>query len=260
MSPFPPVDIVTGSPASGLLFLCDHASNALPPGYGTLGLPTAELARHIGYDIGAASVTRALAARFGAPAFLTTFSRLLIDPNRGEDDPTLVMRLSDGAIVPGNRHVDAAEINHRIEAFYRPYHAAIAAHLDQVVAAGAIPLIFSMHSFTPVWKGNPRPWQIAILWDKDPRMARPMIDHFRRDPALTVGDNQPYDGCLEGDTLHRHATKRGIPHVLVEVRQDLIADDGGVAEWTDRLAAVLSDLLADPTLRRIEHWGSRSDR
>lgn len=260
MPRFEPVETLAGDPSCGLLLLCDHASNALPHNYGSLGLLQHELERHIGYDIGAAAVTRGLAAHFGAPALLTRYSRLLIDPNRGEDDPTLVMRLSDGAIIPGNRHADAAEIADRVARYHRPYHAAISAHLDAVLAQGHVPLIFSMHSFTPVWKGRARPWQIAVLWDKDPRMARPMIEHFRADPALTVGDNEPYDGCLEGDTLYQHGTRRGLPHVLIEVRQDLIADAAGVADWTARLAACLEHLLAEPSLRRIEHWGSRSDR
>ena len=132
-SPFVAID---GDPAFGLILLCDHASNRVPAAYGSLGLDGAALARHIAYDPGAAAVTRALAARLGAPAVLSTFSRLLIDPNRGEDDPTLVMRLSDRAVIPGNRDVDAGERDRRIAAWHRPYHAAIGAAIDRSRATG----------------------------------------------------------------------------------------------------------------------------
>lgn len=255
---FSPVETIIGNPACGLLLLCDHASNGLPPAYGDLGLPPGELSRHIGWDIGAADVTRALAKRFDAPAVMTRFSRLLIDPNRGADDPTLVMRISDGAIVPGNAYVDEAEIERRIGLYWRPYHDAISRGIDAILATGTVPIIFSVHSFTPSWRGTPRPWQVAFLSDKDRRVTERLIAHFRADPALTVGDNEPYDGSLEGDTLYAHATARGLPHVLVEVRQDLIATTQGAEAWAHRLGDSLEPLIADAALRRIEMHGSRS--
>ena len=254
-----PVEEIAGDPATGILLLCDHASNALPAAYGTLGLPPAELARHIGWDIGAAAVTRGLARRLGAPAVMTTFSRLLIDPNRGEDDPTLVMRLSDGAVVPANADHSPAERAARLDGFHRPYHAAIAARLDAFAAAGVVPMIVSMHSFTPAWKGRPRPWQVGILWDRDPRLAVPLIAALAADPALVVGDNEPYDGALRGDTLHRHGTERGLAHALVEIRQDLIADAAGAEAWADRLAPILARLRRDPAVAAVRHFGSRTD-
>src|SRR5882757_3962442 len=155
---------------SPLLFLCDHASNALPEG--GLGLDPRLLQTHIAYDIGAAAVTRALAAAYGAPALLGGWSRLLIDLNRGADDPTLVMKLSDGSIIPGNRDADAAEVARRIAAYHAPYHAAIGAELDRM---GAKAVIISMHSFTPSWKGRPRPWEVGVLYDRDTRLAAPLM-------------------------------------------------------------------------------------
>ena len=259
-SVFEPVEILDGDIASGLLLLCDHASNALPPAYGSLGLPEAQLARHIGWDIGAADVTRALAAHFNAPAVLTRFSRLLIDPNRGADDPTLVMRLSDGALVPGNARAGAEEIAARLETYWRPYHSAITAHIDASLARGIAPIVFAVHSFTPIWRGVPRPWQVTLLWDKDPRIAQPLIRHFGADPAITVGDNEPYDGCLEGDTLYMHGTMRGLPHALVELRQDLIATREGARAWAARLADGLAPLLADPAIHHVKLYGSRAYR
>jgi predicted N-formylglutamate amidohydrolase len=157
--------VVPGRANRGLVILCDHATNHIPPEYGTLGLDPAQLKRHIAYDIGAEAVVGRLAELLGAPAVLSRFSRLLIDPNRGDDDPTLIMRLSDGAVVPGNRHLDAAERQHRIERFWRPYHAAIADTIDRCIAAGTPPAIVSVHSFTESWKGTPRPWHVGVLWE-----------------------------------------------------------------------------------------------
>jgi predicted N-formylglutamate amidohydrolase len=253
-----PVERIAGDMASGAVILCDHASNAIPAEYGTLGLDAAELERHIAYDIGAAVVSRSLAARLNAPAVLSTFSRLLIDPNRGDDDPTLLMKLSDGAVVPGNRHADEAELERRLAQFYRPYDRAIAETIDSALAAGTVPAIVSIHSFTPAWKGNPRPWHVAVLWDADPRLPLPLLEALRAQPDLVVGDNEPYDGALGGDTVNRHATRRGLPHVLVEVRQDLIATDETAAAWGERLAGVLAPILRDPALHAVEYHGTRT--
>jgi len=254
---------IGGSLASGVVLLCDHAANGLPERYGTLGLPPADLLRHIAYDIGAAGVTERLAAALGAPALLTRVSRLLIDCNRGEDDPTLIMRLSDGSIVPGNRTLTDDERTHRLVRYYRPYHAAISAVLDEALAAGEVPVLLSIHSFTPVWRGEPRHWHAAVLWDKDPRLAVPLLGALRADPALVVGDNEPYHGALAGDGMWRHGTSRGLPHALIEIRQDLIATAEGQALWAGRLVAALEKVLAgpgaDPDLRRTKFCGSRTD-
>lgn len=236
--------VVSGQAGAGLLVVCDHAGNAFPPGYGTLGLEAADLDRHIAYDIGAAAITHRIAAAFGAPAVLTRYSRLLIDPNRGHDDPTLIMQLSDGAIVPGNRHLDAAERQRRIERYYLPYHRAIEDVIGQCLATGRPPAILSVHSFTESWKGVARPWHIGVLWDQDPRMALPMIELFAADGQLIVGDNQPYRGSLEGDCLWQHASSRGLPHALIEYRQDLVRDEAGQQTWAARTVTVLETLLA----------------
>jgi len=256
---FAPVETIAGNDRGGLLFICDHASNALPEAYGTLGLPASELARHIGYDIGAAAMTRRLAARFSAPAVLTTFSRLLIDPNRGEDDPTLVMRLSDGAIVPGNARVDAAEIAYRRETFWRPYRQAVGAAIERMSGDGRTPVVISIHSFTQAWKGVPRPWEIGILWDTDPRLAIPLIAALR-EAGFIVGDNEPYDGALKGDTLDDEVTRRGIAGLLIELRQDLVADDDAAVEMADRVADVLAPVVAQPVLHAPAFVRSRTGR
>ncbi len=228
-----------------VIFVCDHASNALPASYGTLGLREGLFTTHIASDIGAADVTRVLASAFGAPAIMGAYSRLLIDLNRGFDDPTLVMKLSDGAIIPGNAKVDAAEIENRIVRYYRPYHDAIEAEIARAVGAGIAPTIVSIHSFTPEWRGKQRPWQVGVLWSRsDGRLALPLLEALRREPDLTVGDNQPYTGELENDCMSQHAVARGLPHVLLEIRQDLIADRAGAAFWAERLVPILRNALA----------------
>jgi predicted N-formylglutamate amidohydrolase len=235
--------VLPGRADAGLVILCDHAGNALPPDYGTLGLPTAQLARHIAYDIGAAAIARALSQRLDVPALLTRFSRLLIDPNRGCDDPTLIMRLSDGAVIPGNRRLDAAERDRRIRLYYAPYHRAIDAVLDGCLATGVAPAILSLHSFTESWKTVPRPWHVGVLWDRDDRLAKPLLERLYAEGDLIVGDNQPYSGQLEGDCLSQHGTRRGLVHALIEVRQDLIREAAGQAAWAERLRRILETVL-----------------
>lgn len=258
------IEIIPSAGNVDVILLCDHASNALPAQYGSLGLPASELKRHIGYDIGAGSVTRTMAAALGCPALLTRFSRLLIDPNRGEDDPTLIMRLSDGALVPANVAMTPEEASHRLRTYYQPYHAAIAQLIDGALAAGRAPSIVSIHSFTPSWRGTPRPWHAGILWDADPRLAVPLIDALRINESLTVGDNEPYNGALKGDTLYKHATLRGLANALVEIRQDLIAEPAGQQAWAGRLVRIIEGFFADPALaaelRAVRNYPSLADR
>ena len=227
--------------------LCDHATNIVPDfaSGGCLGVSAADMARHIAYDPGAEGVSRALAAALDGPAVLSRFSRLVIDPNRGEDDPTLIMQLYDGTIIPGNRglsHLDAGE---RLRRCHRPYHAAVA----QMAAARARPVIVSIHSFTPRLQGRPpRPWQIGVLYSTDTRLAGPLLARLRAAPDLSVGDNQPYTGHLPGDTIARHAIAQGRPNVLIELRNDLIETEAQQRDWAARLAPILSETLAEAGL------------
>ena len=234
-------EAIQGTKSSKLLLLCDHASNALPPGLGSLGLDQGLFATHIAYDIGAAAVTRALAAAWGAPAILGRWSRLLIDLNRGADDPTLVMKLSDGSIIPGNRDADTAEVTRRVAAYHTPYHAAIAAELDRI---GPDAVILSMHSFTPSWKKTPRKWEVGVLYDRDMRLASPLMARLEQ-AGFTVGDNEPYTGALDGDSLNIHGTLRGLPHVLIEMRQDLINSDAAAQDFALRLKPIIDAALVD---------------
>ena len=256
-----PYRSIEGDASTGLLILCDHAENTIPQSYGTLGLRAEDLHRHIAYDLGAAEVAEHLANALGAPAILSCFSRLLIDPNRGLDDPTLIMQISDGLVVPGNVALTAEEIEARIAHYYRPYHAAIERAVDAAIAAGKPPVIISMHSFTQAWKGVSRPWAVGVLWDKDPRFALALLEGLRAIPDIEVGDNVPYSGQLKGDTLYRHGTGRGLAHALVEVRQDLILGPEGQKQWAMRLAKVLDKVLSETAgaLQAIELQGSHTD-
>ena len=231
--------------SSRWLITCDHATNTVPPDLGgTLGLPESDMTRHIAYDPGAAGVTRALADALGGTALLSNFSRLVIDPNRGEDDPTLVMRLYDGSVIPGNRCVDAAERERRMTAYYRPYHDALA----ELAARRDDTVIVAVHSFTRQLKGRPsRPWHVGILHAYDRRLSDPFIAALEAEPDLVVGRNEPYPGHLPGDAIDRHALHHGRLNTLIELRNDLIATDATQLAWAQRLAPLLAKALAQVT-------------
>lgn len=255
---FVPFTEIPGDMKSGIVLLCDHASNSLPGEYGSLGLERSELERHIAYDIGAAALTKALAERLNAPAVLSNFSRLLIDPNRGEDDPTLVMQLSDGAIIPHNYPLTESEKEKRLQDFYKPYDDAIGRLIAGVTQqSGQSPLVISIHSFTPIWRGTPRCWHVGLLWDSDRRVFDPLFDGLTKIKDIMVGDNEPYDGALKGDTMYRHCTKKGIAHILVEVRQDLIASKEGVDNWMGYLLPHIERINRLPMIHMKQLFPSR---
>ncbi len=228
------------------LITCDHATNTVPPEIngGDLGLPREDMERHIAYDVGAYEVSKHLGEILNAPVIAANFSRLVIDPNRGEDDPTLLMKLYDGSIIPGNRHADAAERERRLDMCYRPYH-------DALGRLAALPhaVIVSMHSFTRQLRGRePRPWHIGVLHTPDERFSAPLIDRLKAEEDLCVGVNEPYTGVLPGDAIDTHCTSHGRPNALIELRNDLIADHAGQRAWAEKLSVVLQDALADSGL------------
>ena len=245
MTARPAYHVIASDAPGRWVLTCDHASNCVPPEVGgTLGLPPEDMERHIAYDVGAAGVTRALSHLLDAPAALSDFSRLVIDPNRGEDDPTLLMRLYDGSIIPGNRHADTAERDRRLELFHRPYHRA----LEALLAARPDAAICSIHSFTPRLRGRPpRPWQVGVLFSRDRRLADPLVARLKAETDLTIGVNEPYSGHLPGDAMDRHALRHGRLHVLIELRNDLISTPEGQAHWAARLAPLLQSALEDAT-------------
>lgn len=242
-----------------LILICDHASNRVPDRLERLGLSDAELARHIGWDIGAADVTRHLSDRLGAPAVLAGYSRLVIDYNRALDHPGLILVESDRTPVPANVGLSTARRHERIEALYNPYHAAVAGQIERLRAQcgpDEAPVVVSIHSFTPVFDGIERPWHVGVLWNDDPRLPEPLIARLRRDADLAVGDNQPYSAREGfGHTLESHGDGNGLANALIEIRQDLIDTHNGAAAWAERLAAVLQETLVDETLFRPRRGG-----
>jgi len=237
-----PVHVLGETRQSRWLIVCDHASNIVPPWLGAdgLGVSDRDMERHIAYDIGAAGVTTRLAERLGATAVFSNFSRLVIDPNRGEDDPTLVRRLYDETIIPGNRRIGAGEIQDRLDACYRPYHDAV----ERLAARQPDTVIVSIHSFTPQLRHKaPRPWHVGLLYAEDTRLTLPLADLLRDDPTLVLGMNEPYSGHLAGDTIDRHGTRHGRQNTLIELRSDLIETEDGQAAWAERLAALLPRAL-----------------
>lgn len=241
----PPVEIVNPEGSAPILMVCDHASNAVPASLDALGLEPWQLGLHVAWDIGAADVARRLARRFDAPLILAGYSRLVIDCNRAPGADASILPESDGVPVPANRELSEAEAQARVDAVYRPYHDAIEATLANFEARGIRPALISIHSFTPVFEGRERPWDVGVLHNRDSRLARLLIDELRQDRSLTVGDNQPYSARdMFGATMDVHGEAREVPHVLVEIRQDLIDTHHGAEEWAGRLAAALRAVLA----------------
>ena len=225
---------------SRFVFVCDHASNRVPPELRDLGLPPEELARHIGWDIGAAGVTAVLSEWFDAPAILCNTSRLVVDCNRQLDAHDLVPEVSDGTLIPGNQHLSAAEKQDRVERWFHPYHQAVEDVLLEREAAGVATTLVSVHSMTPSLAGAPRPWQISLSSYRDRSLVDPLLAALRRPGDVVVGDNQPYalDPAIDYSTPF-HALRRGLPHLQVEFRQDEIAGAEGQRAWALRFARAL---------------------
>jgi predicted N-formylglutamate amidohydrolase len=234
-----------------VLLVADHASPFFPAAMNQLGLADWVLERHVAWDIGSDRLTRFLADALDAQAVLAGFSRLIVDPNRQLDDPTAFAQVSDGIAIPGNLDLDERQKALRVQSFFRPYHETISARIDGFEARGVVPAFISVHTCTPVFDRVVRPWHIGVMWDKDPRIARPFMAALERTPDVCIGDNEPYSGRHPHDfTIDYHAEPAGLPHVGIEVRQDLVADEEGARKWAGVLAAALADILADERLYR----------
>ncbi len=243
-----PFTVVNPSGRSSFLLTCDHASNFMPRDFRCLGLDETELSRHIGYDIGIAEVTRGLAQRLDAPAVLSGFSRLVVDPNRRPEARSSIPEVSDHTPVPGNRDIQPAEREARLATFFRPYHNTIARMIASRRAMGVAPALLMMHSFTPSLDGVPRPWEVSCLSDRDRRLADSLIEALSG-KGLNVGDNVPYSGTSAVDYgLHAHGEAAGLACTVVEIRQDLIDTHHGAEAWADTLFSVLRELAQDDAL------------
>lgn len=235
-----------------VLVTCDHASNFIPQSLNDLGLEQPDLERHIAYDIGALGLSKAIAGKLDAPLIYSGYSRLVIDPNRHLSDPSCIPIVSEGTEIPGNHPLDQDQRQVRIDELFLPYHDKFAQALDEFQAKGVHPVILAIHTFTQVYHGVKRPWHTGVMWDTDARMALPFIDNLNSRGDLIVGDNQPYTAIDPlGYAFDIHARKRGLPHLFIEVRQDLVLDEIGVMRWATIIHQALEPLLDDQHLYSI---------
>jgi predicted N-formylglutamate amidohydrolase len=249
------VELFNATGRASILVLCDHAGRHVPSRLAGLGISETQLARHIGWDIGAADTARHLATLLDAPLLLDHVSRLVIDPNRRPLDPTSIPEISDGCVVPGNTAIARRETERRIRSYFLPYHRAVARRLGAFRRRGIVPVLLAVHSFTPHFGGHDRPWQIGVVWRGDDRLAAPMLRALQARPGLIVGDNQPYSGFADfGFTVTFHAQRSRLPHLMLEIRQDEIDTKGKAERWAELIAADLRAPLAAPGLHR--HYAS----
>lgn len=239
----PAMTVVNEAGRSPYVLLCEHASRYIPPRYCKLGLPDYELTRHIAWDIGAEGIARQLSKALDAPLFLSGFSRLLIDCNRPIGVSSSIPEVSETTTIPGNIGIDGDERQRRANLFYWPFQKAVMAHLDERQRGGRPTIIFGVHTFTPVFKGFVRPWHAGVLYRKSEVFGERLLNHLA-EPGLVLAANEPY--IIEDDHDHTvpvHGEARGLEAVLIEVRQDLVGEAAGQAEWAKRLAGALAALL-----------------
>lgn len=249
----PPFDIINRDASSPLLLVCDHASRRVPAALGDLGLDAAAFERHIAYDIGAEAVSRQLSESLNAPLVLAGYSRLVIDLNRPPGHPQSIMETSDDTPIPGNAGLDDEAKRHRIRDLFEPYHDAVNRALARIWEGGSAPALFSVHSFSPGFGGQPRPWDVGVLWNHDPRIAVPLMELLEAE-GLRVGDNEPYSGHDLAYTIDMHAGAAGLASCVVEINQDQVRDTAGVARWSDMLGRAMATILQQPGLHRVERF------
>jgi predicted N-formylglutamate amidohydrolase len=249
----PPYTIVNEKGKAGVLLVGDHASKTIPELLGNLGLDNAALGQHIAYDIGTKKLIHHLSQHLDAPALLAGYSRLVIDLNRSLGDDSCMPEVSDNTTIPGNLNMSNEDRNQRIHSFYTPYRSAVDSMLHRFKQEHIVPAFISIHSFTPEMAGYSRPWHAGVLWDKDPRIPVPLMKNLRAHPeGFNIGDNEPYSGRHLADyTIDHHAEAAGLPHVSIEIRQDLINSEAGAERWATILSDALYDILADPELYRL---------
>lgn len=225
----PPFYVMHGEAELPILLVCDHAACAFPAILGDMGLDPFARRCHLAIDIGAGPLTEYLADRLGVTAVLAQYSRLVVDCNRELMDPSAFLEYGDGILVPGNRNLRQEDKDARAEAIYHPYHAAVDGQVQRLTATGRPPAFISIHSFTPVLNGKARSCDIGVLWDKDTSL-RDIFLHDFREAGFHVGDNEPYSGKAPADyTIDHHAEDPLLPHLGIEIRQDLISDAAGIA-------------------------------
>ncbi|MFQ5765213.1 MAG: N-formylglutamate amidohydrolase [Rhodospirillales bacterium] len=250
----PPVfEILNPEGRMPLQLVCDHASRRVPAGLGDLGLSAEHFARHIAYDIGAAEVTRRLSAALDAPAVVAGYSRLVIDLNRPPGHPESIPEISDATEIPGNHGLSEAQQRERVEALFAPYHDAVNDSLAHLWRRGKPPVLFSVHSFTAHYGDDERPWDVGVLWNRDSRLARPLIEKLSSQ-GFSVGDNLPYSGIELAYTIDLHGGAAGLANCVVEINQDHVLDDDGVRRWAAILAEAVGDILRRHDLHHVQQY------
>jgi len=240
----PPCTVLNCDSQLPILLLCDHASRRIPASLGDMGLDPPARRCHLAVDIGAGTLTRRLAADLSATAVLCEYSRLVVDCNRQLLDPGAYLEYGDGIVIPGNRNLRPEQKTLRADSVYWPYHEAIAEELVRLQSYGTPPAVLAIHSFTPVLNGVSRPWQMGILWDTDKRLSDLFIKELD-EAGFLVGDNEPYSGKAPQDfTIDYHAEANALPHVGIEIRQDLIDDEAGVAEIAELFRGIIRTIPA----------------
>ena len=246
-----PFTVINPDGPTPMLLLCDHASRRVPLALGNLGLDTASFDRHIAYDIGAKAVSQRLSAFLNAPLVLAGFSRLVIDLNRPADHQDSIVVEIDSTPIPANQNLDeTAKSQRRIELF-EPYHDAVKRTLMRLWKRGTPPAILSIHSFSPYYGDKPRPWDIGVLWNRDPRIAMPLMDMLKaRD--LNVGDNEPYSGQQLAYTIDFHGGAAGLANCVIEINQDQICDAAGIDRWGRILEEIMPEILKIRSLHLVK--------
>lgn len=252
----PPYTVLNPEGKASIMLICDHASRVFPQDMDRLGLEESALERHIAWDIGAAEVTRRLSQKLDAAAVLAGYSRLLIDLNRQPGDPGSIPEISDATPIPGNASLSESAQLERVESFFWPYHHALSNTLAHLWRRGPAPALFSIHSFTPSLGGEDRFWDIGVLWNRDPRLAVPLLEKLKAADGgrYHVGDNQPYSGRDIAYTMDLHAGAAGLANCAVEIRQDLIETAAGAGHWADVMADAFTDILSQDNLHKVEHF------
>lgn len=238
-----------------ILIVCDHASNRVPAALDNVGLSRAELAKHIAWDPGTEDIGRYMSEKLDATAFFATYSRIVVDVNRGENSPECMREVSDHIHVPGNKNLSAAEKRQRLDEIFWPYHRALAAQIKTYRKKGIVPLIVSLHSFTPEMDGYKRPWEIGVLWNKEETIARRLVESLcAQNPGMVVGENEPYtlkQASLSKNTIKTHAEDAGLPYVIVEFRQDLVGKKRDALKWGRIFIEALAPILLDASVYRL---------
>lgn len=249
-----PVTVINTQSPSPLLLVCDHASRNVPPELDLLGLAPDALNLHIAYDIGAESVTRNMSATLNLTAVLANYSRLVIDLNRPLGHPESIPMTSDTIPVPANQDLSEKQKRARATSYFEPYHDTINETLAHIWNAGTPPALFSIHSFTPEFDGFKRPWEVGILWNRDPRIALPLMERLKAH-GLSVGDNEPYSGRDHlAYTIDMHGGAAGLANCAIEIRQDLITDEKGVQQWSEILSAAFKEIIELEGIFKVHHF------